>query len=210
MKTLLIITGPQGSGNHLFSKIFAADTSIAGWTELNNQYWVAHDREPFAAAWDNPGQLCTVEFENRAVTSISCPYARNGDALIPDYQSFIAAAEALGYTVKLAIIGRDQNILKYQQQRVRDTHSYPLFEQQLPYLNSFDPVYLSTELLYLYRGNYVRSIARQLDLHINIIDAQLDQILLHDPNAKYLAPTDYQALDHLVRQVSGLNNIKLE
>ena len=63
-KTLIIITGPQGSGNHLFSKIFAASKQVFGWYELSTTYWVAHDQEPFAEAWHNPDKLEHITFDN--------------------------------------------------------------------------------------------------------------------------------------------------
>ena len=34
MKKLLIITGPQGSGNHLFSRILSTGTQVGGWKGL--------------------------------------------------------------------------------------------------------------------------------------------------------------------------------
>lgn len=204
MKTLLILTGPQGSGNHLFSKIFAQDPRVKSWTSLNDQYWVAHDKEPFAEAWHNPALLGAIEFDRWAVTSISCPYAYKGVTTEPDYRTFINAARNLGYEIKVAIIGRDQNILQYQQQRVRGTHSRPLFNQQLPYLQQFNPVYLSTELLYLYGHDYVRSINKMLDFPVYVDSVKLDEILAQDPNAKYLKQADAQELDELVKQVSGL------
>lgn len=205
MKTLLIITGPQGSGNHLFSKIFAGHESVFSWTALNDQYWIAHDQEPFADAWHDPFNLPFVKFDQYAVTSISCPYAYHGSTIEPKYSEFIATAEQLGYTVKLAIIGRDQNILQHQQQRVRGTHSFLRFEKYLPMLNKhFDPVYLSTELLFLYKENYVRSISKLLDFPIDCSTERIAKILAVDSNAKYFTPAPAQELDKLVKQVSGL------
>ena len=57
MKTMLIITGPQGSGNHVFSKIFALNKQVYGWKDLLNQYWIAHDHEPFSEYWKSPEKL---------------------------------------------------------------------------------------------------------------------------------------------------------
>ena len=183
MKTLLIITGPQGSGNHLFSKIFAQHPDVFAWSALNDQYWVPHDQEPFADAWHNPFTLPNVEFDTHAVTSISCPYAYHGQTVEPRYAEFITTAERLGYKIKVAIIGRDQNVLRLQQERVRGTYSYPKFEKYLNYLQTFNPVYLSTELLYLYRENYVSSLSAQLDFPINCDLEQISVILENDPNS---------------------------
>lgn len=204
MKTLLIITGPQGSGNHLWSKIFSADDSVWGWKQLLDTYWIPHSAEPFAPAWDNPGLLKDFEFGNYAVTSISCPYARDGQALEPRYAEFISEARRLGYRVKVAIIGRDKNVLEYQQTRVRGAVSYKTFENNLPYLQSLNPVYLSTELLYLYRKDYLRSLSTQLEFPIYIEDSKLEEILKQDPNTKYFHAAETQELDHFVRHVSGI------
>ena len=206
MKTLLIVTGPQGSGNHLFSKIFAATEGVFGWKDLNDTYWVPHDKEPFAEAWHDPSKLKHNEFDNYAVTSISCPYAYHGTTVEPDYNQFINAARNIGYEVKIAIIGRDQNVLQYQQERVRGTHSFNRFVPHLHNLCTRGPVFLSTELLYLYRMNYVHSLREQLNFPIYITEEKLDEILAQDANAKYFQPAPEQELDSYVRTVSGLNN----
>ena len=205
MKTLLIVTGPQGSGNHLWSKVFSADSSVWGWKQLLDTYWIPHSAEPFALAWEDPRLLKEIDFGNYAMTSISCPYAKNGEAVEPKYAEFISEAKRLGYQVKLAIIGRDQNVLQYQQTRVRGAVSYHRFESNLHYLQSLHPVYLSTELLYLYKKDYIRSLSMQLEFPINIEDQQLEKILEQDPNAKYFKAAPEQELDHYVRYVSGLN-----
>lgn len=204
MKTLLIVTGPQGSGNHLWSKIFSADKSVFGWKHLLDTYWIPHSAEPFALAWDDPKLLKDIEFGNYAMTSISCPYAKDGKAIEPKYAEFISEARRLRYTVKIAIIGRDQNVLRYQQTRVRKEVSYGRFQENLPYLQSLHPVYLSTELLYLYKRDYIRSISTQLEFPIHIEDSVLDEILKTDPNTKYFQQAETQELDHFVRYVSGI------
>lgn len=205
MKTLLIITGPQGSGNHLWSKVFAATPKVHGWQALLDQYWIAHDQEPFASAWHDPVKLADIEFEQYAVTSISCPYAYHGTTTVPDYEAFVNRARGLGYEVKIAIIGRDQNVLQYQQTRVRGAASTDHFRHWLPWLCLQDPVFLSTELLYLYGIDYLRTLRQQLTFPIEIEQTQLDEILKQDPNSKYFAAAKEQPLDQYVRTVSGLN-----
>ena len=110
----------------------------------------------------------------------------------------------------MAVIGRDQNVLRYQQERVRRTVSYYRFERHLDYLCDYDPVFLSTELLYLYGQRYIDSLARQLHIHLDIPVDKLAEILAEDPNAKYFVPAKEQPLDSYVRTVSGLNNTKAE
>lgn len=209
MKQLLIITGPQGSGNHLFSKIFALHQKVYGWKDLLDEYWIAHDHEPFNDCWNMPSLLNSIDWTimDNYVTSISCPYADNGVTRIPKYRDFINALQQLGIKVKLAIIGRDQTILKYQQERVRDTYSYPNFEEQLKYINTLDPVYLSTELLYLYKDNYLKSLSKILDFPIAYDDPRVFEILKQDANEKYFKSIPQQELDKTVRKVSGLKEI---
>jgi len=206
VKTLLVITGPQGSGNHLFSKIFALSPDISGWSALLDTYWIGHDQEPFAECWKNPALLLDKDFSTHDywVTSISCPYADHGVLTIPKYQEFIDTTTSLGIQVKLAIIGRDRNILEYQQQRVRSRVSLPDFEEQLSYLTGLDPIYISQELLYLYGANYVESIAKQLDFPVITTGEQFNTIIVDDANTKYFVSAAIQPLDAIVKSVSGL------
>jgi hypothetical protein len=209
VKTLLIVTGPQGSGNHLFSKIFSRSPVVFGWKELTENYWIAHDKEPFAEAWADPEKLKTIQFtEDYAVTSISCPYAYKGEVTIPNYDGFIDEAMDLGYKVKFAIIGRDANILEHQQRRVRLRYSTPDMMALMPKLEDLNPIFLSTELLYLYREYYVRSLTELLDFPVYVSDDDLRGILMQDPNAKYFTTVDEQPLDPIVRKVSGIKKAK--
>ena len=206
MKEMLIVTGPQGSGNHVFSKVFSLDKRVYGWKDLLNQYWIAHDFEPFNECWSNPNFLNYIDWNSSDyyVTSISCPYAKNGVVTIPKYKEFITNLTKLGIKTKVAIIGRDQNILKYQQLRVRDRFSYPDFNSQLDYLMNFDPVFLSQELLYLYKTAYLKSLSIQLDFPIDYSNPIVDEILKQDANAKYFKEIARTELDNITRKVSGL------
>jgi hypothetical protein len=208
MKTMLIVTGPQGSGNHLFSKIFALDNNVYGWDQLLDTYWIAHKDEPFAEYWTNPELLTAFDWgrSNYYVTSISCPYHNVDIPTIPDYQQFIATLQEIGIRVKVAIIGRDQNILKSQQQRVRNRVSLNDFLEQLDYLNTFDPIYLSQELLYLYKEHYVTNIAKLLDFPVTANDSRIKTILESDANSKYINDIEIQDLDKFVRKVSFIND----
>jgi len=204
MKQFLIITGPQGSGNHLFSKIFALHKDVYGWNQLLDTYWIAHKDEPFATHWNNTELLKTFDWtqSDYYVTSISCPYHNVDVPAIPNYQQFITTLQELNIEVKIAIIGRDQNILKSQQQRVRNHVSLDNFLIQLDYLNTLDPIYLSQELLYLYKEHYLNNIAKLLDFPVNINDSRIVEILKQDANSKYINDIAIQELDKFVRKVS--------
>ena len=204
MKTMLIITGPQGSGNHLFSKIFALHPDVYGWDELLDTYWIAHKDEPFAENWNRPELLKSFDWSQSDyyVTSISCPYQNVDVPTIPNYQQFIDTLRELKIAVKIAVIGRDQTILTSQQQRIRNRVSLPNFLEQLDYLNRFDPVYLSQELLYLYKQHYIKNIAGLLDFPVDCNNSKIGEILATDANSKYIRDIELQELDLYVRKVS--------
>ena len=42
MAKMLILTGPQGAGNHLWSKILSLNYEVYGWKCLLDNYWEAH------------------------------------------------------------------------------------------------------------------------------------------------------------------------
>lgn len=62
-KKLLIITGPQGSGNHFFSRLFSLHPTVGGWKELIDEYWIPSDQETFAPYWVDPNSMTTADFE---------------------------------------------------------------------------------------------------------------------------------------------------
>lgn len=202
MPRLLILTGPQGSGNHLFSKIFALHEDVYGWKSLLNTYWEGHHHEPFADCWANPELLNGFDWEQSDyyVTSISCPYYKDGVPNVPNFFDFIDIAEEY-CDIEVAIIGRDPNILEYQQERVRGSHTTPLAIESFDYmLERFDVNYLSQELLYLYRERYLQTIERQLDFPIAHFDPELETILTQDANRKYIKRADEYWLDFEVHR----------
>ena len=88
--TLIIATGPQGSGNHLFAKAFSATQDVKGWDSLKEKYWEGHDMEPFAECWKDPSLLKDFDWtqSKHFYTSISCPYFDDGVETIPNYKLF--------------------------------------------------------------------------------------------------------------------------
>jgi hypothetical protein len=200
MPQLLILTGPQGSGNHLFSKIFAQHPDVNSWTALNDAVWIGHDHEPFAALWKDPELIKTHNWDTHKyhVTSISCPYRDNGVDAWPKYKEFIQVLQSSNIDVKIAIIGRDQNILAYQEQRLRSRVTYPDFLERLPYLMEYNPVFLSQELAYLYKESYIKQISQQLDFPVKYNP----NIFVEDANKKYLVPVTTNWLDPYIKQAS--------
>jgi len=202
MKTVLILTGPQGAGNHLWSKIFALHSQVLGWKELLNDYWIGHDQEPFAQAWQDPSRLNEIPWRQADwfVTSISVPYMLNGDATVPDFKGFVRGVQNLGHRVIFGVLGRDQNIVRMQQTRVRGAVT---LDQALEEFDSLAaPVFLSYELLHLYGVKYLESVGRQLNFPIATTDPRLATILADDTNAKYFGAVGVQPTDLLTQRAS--------
>jgi hypothetical protein len=159
-KEILLLTGPQGSGNHLWSKIFSESETVQGWKQLTQEYWLGHGFEPFAEVWKNPLLFKELEWPHeKYFTSVSCPYIYRGGPVhtadnteIPKYDEFIEQAQHAGFKVTVVVIGRDSSVLAHQQKRVRSEVSLPAFIDQLDScLLKYNPVFISTELLFLYR-----------------------------------------------------------
>ena len=202
MKTILILTGPQGSGNHLWSKIFALHPQVTGWQALLTEYWIGHDQEPFASYWQDPSQLKYYPWAQSDwfVTSMSVPYINNGAATVPDFRSFVREAQNLGHRVKFAILGRDQNIVRMQETRVRG--SITMDQATAAYDQLASPVFLSYELLHLYGRKYLESVSQQLGFPIAATDPRLETIMDEDTNSKYFSAVKHHPTDDLARHSS--------
>ena len=199
---MLIVIGPQGSGNHLFGKIFSLHNEVHGWKAAlqPDGYFIPHWHEPFNEYWNDPSKI-TVNImggKQYAVTSISNPYMENFTARIPKLEEFITALAAAGIESELAIIGRDRNILDLQQRRVRGGPTWGMMQIMLNRLEE-PPLFLSQELLYLYRHHYVRSLDKLLNFPTAWNDPRIEEILSEDANAKYIQPCDSTPLDAHVK-----------
>jgi hypothetical protein len=199
MANMLILTGPQGAGNHLWSKIFSLHSEVYGWKTLLENYWEAHRfAEPFARHWRDHNLLKSFDWSQSEYyfTSISLPLGIIDHDVnpiwMPDLQGFAATVLGCGVEVEIAVVGRDQTILNNQQTRIRTQPTLPMFLEQLPKI--WNPTFLSYELLYLYRQYYLKS----LKLNIPVVwnDPRVDQILEDDANVKYIHTIDYNELDN--------------
>ncbi len=196
---LLIITGPQGSGNHLFSKIFSLHPAVTGWAALYESAWVGHDQEPFQKYWQDPAQLKDFDWTQSRyyMTSISCPYVLNKQFSIPKYADFISEAKK-HCDVILGIIGRDKNVLKYQQLRVRrGEHTATVAVEELAKLKDLtdNVFYLSQELFFLYGKEYLANLSKQMTFPVACEDAYIDEILTLEANGKYVRPAEEGPFD---------------
>jgi hypothetical protein len=208
MKKLLILTGPQGSGNHLWSKIMALHPEVYGWSSLLDTYWIPHDREPFSECWRDPELLKKQDWsqKNYYVTSISCPYIDDTQIVVPNIVEFCKQATDCGLQVQIAIIGRDQNILGFQETRVRGASTFYIAKQEYKKLTEYNTVYLSYELLHLYQSDYLQQISKTLDFPIDYNHSQLIEILQDDTNKKYIKPVEHHWVDNLTKNVKICSN----
>jgi len=199
MAKMLILTGPQGAGNHLWSKIFSLHPEVYGWKTLLENYWEAHRfAEPFAKHWRDHGLLKSFDWAQSEYyfTSISLPLGIVGHDVNPiwnpDVMAFAGAVKGSGVSVEFAVIGRDQTILHNQQTRIRTQSTLPMFLEQLKKLP--DPKFLSYELLYLYRQNYLKTLSFSIPVAWN--DPRVDNILEDDANSKYIHDVEHNDLDN--------------
>ena len=198
MAKMLILTGPQGAGNHLWSKIFSLHAEVFGWKSLLENYWEAHRfSEPFAQHWRDHSLLKDFDWAQSEYyfTSISCPLGIIGHDVNPiwnpDVMAFAVAVKDCGVDVEFAVIGRDQTILHNQQTRIRTQPTLDMFLEQLKTLS--EPTFLSYELLYLYRRAYLKTLSFSIPVAWN--DPRVDQILEDDANTKYIHNVEYNELD---------------
>tara|TARA_B100001287_G_scaffold215125_1_gene183971 strand:+ start:740 stop:1324 length:585 start_codon:yes stop_codon:yes gene_type:complete len=183
MKKILIVTGPQGSGNHCWSKIFSQHSEVCGWNQLTKQYWVGHDQEPFFKYWHDPSLLYKLSWDKKYYfTNMSVP--NGGDAFenkaIPKVGQFIETFKDIGFEVQVAITSRDKNILELQQTR---RWNYPTTNEFINILDDIpDPIFLSYESLLLYKEKYVQSLKIKIPIDFSAING----IITNDANKKYI------------------------
>ena len=87
-KKLIIITGPQGSGNHLFSKVFGFHPAVEGWN-FGDKYWIPSDEEPFAECWVDPSRTKSMLTQQYMVANVSVPFVFDGVKQVPQIQEVV-------------------------------------------------------------------------------------------------------------------------
>ena len=119
---------------------------------------------------------------------------------MPDFRGFVRECQGMGHRVQFAVLGRDQNIVRMQQERVRGAPTLSTALEQFRDLAA--PAFLSYELLHLYREQYLSQLQRQLEWPIDITNSRIKDILAEDTNSKYFAPVAHHATDDLAKQAS--------
>jgi len=203
MKKLLIVTGPQGSGNHLFSRLLSLHPAVEGWTEILDQYWVPSDQEPFAEYWITPELLTPEVFDNKNFyfANVSCPFFFDGVRNIPKILEVAERARSFGVKVEIAIVVRDQNINQLQQLRVRKEHTTPIaqkyyYETLLP--SSFPVHFLDHEAFFLHTIHYLKWVSRVLDFPVAHDNPDIMKFITEDANHKYVRAIDTHWLDDVI------------
>lgn len=215
-KRLLIITGPQGSGNHLFSRLLSLHPDVSGWEELKQKYWVPSDLEPFADYWVNPDSLSINKFNDYQyhLANVSCPFMYDGVRYVPKILEVAERARQFGIDVQLAIIVRDQNINAEQQRRVRGEVTTPIAQDYYynTLLNSSFPVhFLDHEAFFLHKEHYLKWVSKILKFPIELAPAKINQFIDKDANYKYVKYVKEYWLDQEVwsgiqsKEARGLN-----
>lgn len=203
MKKLLIITGPQGSGNHLFSRLLSLHPDVSGWEEMLHTYWVPSDQEPFAEYWVNPELLTEDVFADKDyhLANVSCPFFFDGTRYVPKILEVAERARSFGVDVQIAIIVRDQNINQVQQLRVRRQHTTPIAQEY--YYNTLLPSdfpvhFLDHEAFFLHTTHYLKWVSKILDFPVAYDNPDIMKFITDDANHKYIKFIETHWLDDLI------------
>ena len=208
MTNILVITGPQGTGNHVFSKVLSMHKDVYGWDQLLREYWVNHDGAPFKDIWREPEKIDSYFWkEPNYVLSVSGPYVENIDGvrhtIYPNYKEVLERLSKKG-NLMVGIIGRDQNITAQNQVRKRGVESFHNFLNKIEDLVEYKHTFLSIELLYMFRHQYVKSLNSVLNIPVDYTNEKLHYILNKDPNAKYVHYVEHSWLDKRRNDVGSM------
>ena len=195
-KRLLIVTGPQGSGNHLFSKVLGYHPYVSGW-DFGDKYWIPSDEEPFAECWVDPSKTKSMLKGSAIVANVSVPFVYDGVKQVPKIQEVVNEAKNAGYDVKVCVVVREENINREQQRRVRKEVTLPTALNYYYNLDA-DLHFLSHESLYLYGSAYLKWLSKVLDFPIAYDDERINETISENQNEKYVKHVDTHWLDEQV------------
>mgnify|MGYP001417430101 FL=1 len=194
MKKLLIVTGPQGSGNHLFARILSLHPNVVGWESLHDKYWVPSDEEPFARYWVHPEELEFPEGDFFCA-NVSVPFFYDGVRQVPKIKEVAQKAISLGVQPIIAVIVRDRNINELQQVRVGGECT---MDTALEYYKDMAVHFIDHEAFFLYKEKYVEYLGRMLEFPV--IKEGIDNFISVDANHKYVFPCKKHWLDDEIRK----------
>ena len=207
MKKLLIVTGPQGSGNHLFARLFSAHPNVKGWESLHDKYWVPSDEEPFARYWVYPEELKKEFFEEAELDYEAETVLRR--EIVPGGKSRAFINDT---PVTLDKINQLSNFLI-------DVHSQNenqfLFKSEYQFL-VLDALANNDELLDEYRKHLNQFNQTQLEynellLKVNKVKQETDynQFLFDELINEELSPDILTSLKDEIDQLSNVEDLKL-
>jgi hypothetical protein len=201
LKKLLLLTGPQGSGNHIFSRIYSIHSEVKGWDAILENYWVPTDEDYFAQYFVDPSQLTIEMFDGSEyfVTDISCPFVYDGNITVPKIQEFCDKVSSFGIEVIVGIIVRDEHINTEQQKRLRKGRTLDVALDTYNKLN-YELEYLSLESLFLHKQNYLKWLAKVIDFPLDYNNPNVFKFLDESPNKKYVKYVDDYWLDETVKK----------
>ena len=194
MKKLLIVTGPQGSGNHLFARLFSAHPNVVGWESLHDNYWVPSDQEPFAKYWVYPEELKFPEGDFFCA-NVSVPFFYDGVRQVPKIKEVAQKAMSLGVQPIIAVIVRDRNINELQQVRVGGECTLDIATE---YYKDIACHFIDHEAFFLYKEKYIEYLGRLLEFPV--IKEGIDNFISVDANHKYVFPCKKHWLDDEIRK----------
>jgi len=194
MKKLLIVTGPQGSGNHLFARLFSAHPNVVGWESLHDNYWVPSDQEPFARYWVYPEELKFPEGDFFCA-NVSVPFFYDGVRQVPKIKEVAQKAMSLGVQPIIAVIVRDRNINELQQVRVGGECT---IDTALEYYKDMAVHFIDHEAFFLYKEKYIEYLGRLLEFPVT--KEGIDNFISVDANHKYVFPCKEHWLDDEIRK----------
>lgn len=199
-KKIFIITGPQGSGNHLFSKIFSLHPDVNGW-DINDGVYRPYRDEPHNIIWRDADAIDNFSWEgDYHVLSVSTPYVYKAELLVPNFNAAIRKFQDKGFDVHIGIIGRDKNIQDLQQKRLRGEGSTHMLLDLFPQLLSLPHTFLSFELASLYQVDYVKAIGKEMGLPV-IEDSPLyKEIFSVNSNKRYVSQIEEGEYDSFIRE----------
>lgn len=201
-KKLLILTGPQGSGNHLFSRMLSLHPDVKGWSALHENYWVPSDEEPFANFWVNPDLLTYDVFENANyfLANVSCPFFSNGIMQVPKIIEVIEKVKSFNVSVTVGIIVRDQTINEYQHRRLLGHTTLPIATEYYKKMIDSNTYFIDFESFFLYKEAYLKRLSEILNFPIAFNDPAILKFIDEDSNKKYIQPVDTHWLDAEIKR----------
>ena len=193
-KKLLIVTGPQGSGNHLFARLLSAHPMVKGWDSLKDNYWVPSDEEPFARYWVHPEELQFPEGDFFCV-NVSVPFFYDGVRRTPKIREVAYRAVTMGVEPIIAVVCRDRNINELQQKRVGGEVTMDI---ALDYYADLRHHFIDHEAFFLYKERYMEYLGRILEFPVT--KEGIDNFVTVDANHKYVYPIKEHWLDNEIRK----------